>query len=351
MMFLQFRHFLRRFVRNPPATVRVVTLLVSILAYGTTGFLYFELPGNPALTWIDGFWYSIVTVTTIGYGDLAPKTLEGRALVAFPLMFVGIGLLGYVLSLAASTLVEAKAKELHGMSSFKFKNHLVIINFSDVGKVDRILDELAGDPDFIRSKEVVLVDEDLVELPGILAQRGVHFVRGNPTRDETLSRASVDDASHAIILSKHAADPKSDSLSVAITVAIEARSPRVVTVVECVDAMTEELLRKAGCDSVVCASRFDAHFLSHELLNPGVQRVVEQLTSNRSGQQLFLTSCDKSSLSYERLAAWCRERGHLPVGIRRGHETTLNPPPDFNVAAGDQIISIGDRRLPRLVEV
>ena len=55
------------------------------------------------------------------------------------------------------------------------------------------------------------------------------------------------------------------------------------------DFSAQELLKKAGCDGIVCTSRFDAHFLSHELLNPGVQEVVEELTSNLRGQKVYLT--------------------------------------------------------------
>ncbi|MCL4751824.1 MAG: hypothetical protein KJ015_16735 [Myxococcales bacterium] len=87
------RFFSRRVLQHPPAPLRVSVLMLAILAYGTTGYLYFELPENPSLTWMDGAWYSIVTMTTVGYGDFFPKSLGGRLLVAVPLMFFGIGLL------------------------------------------------------------------------------------------------------------------------------------------------------------------------------------------------------------------------------------------------------------------
>jgi voltage-gated potassium channel len=102
-------------------------------------------------------------------------------------------------------------------------------------------------------------------------KRGLMFVRGNPTRDETLTRAAVDTAATALVFSKKPGDPHSDDKNIAITLAIEGRTPKVQTVVECVDFSAQELLKKAGCDGIVCTSRFDAHFLNHELLNPGVQ--------------------------------------------------------------------------------
>lgn len=351
MIHVLLRFLSRRLLRQPPPFVRVAALLVAILAYGATGFLYFELPRNPQLTWADGLWWSFVTMTTVGYGDLYPATPGGRFVIAVPLMFFGIGLLGYVLSLSASTLIEAKSKELHGMVKLKLKGHLVIFNFPHLAKVLRLLDEVEHESKFGASVEVALVDEDLVELPPELADRRVRFVRGNPTRDETLNRACIDDAGHAIVLSKRAGDPGADALNVAITLAIEARARSVRTVTECADFATQELLRKAGCDSVVCTSRFDAHFLSHELLNPGTQDVFDELTTSLHGQQIFMTAFEMpAAVPFALVARACQKQGHLALGVRRGATRSLNVEGDYEVRPGDQVISIGPRRMPPLRE-
>jgi voltage-gated potassium channel len=341
--------FLRFFVlavRHPPAMLRVGLMLLAILLYGSTGFLYFEGPARPELRIGDGLWYSLATVTTVGYGDLAPATLGGRVVVALPLMVVGISLLGYVLSISASTLVQSKAKELHGMTEHRLHGHLVIFNFPSVAKVERLLDEIAADREFSAGRKVLLVDERLEELPAELERRGVLFVRGNPTREETLQRASVDHATHAIVLAQKPGDPHSDDLNVAVTLAIESKRRKLFTVVECIDYETEELLRKAGCDRVVCTSRFDAHFISHELLSPGVQEVVEKLTSNLRGQRLHVTPFEsKKSSPCSVVAERCRGRGHLLLGVKRAGAPQLNLAPDFVIEPGDRLITIGAERL------
>lgn len=336
----------RRIISHPPAPLRITALMLAVLAYGTTGFLYFEVVRNPNLSWADAFWWSVVTVATVGYGDLYPATPGGRFAVAFPIMLFGIGLLGYILSLAATALVQAKVKEVSGMGSLKLNNHLLVINFPNLAKIERLLDELAHDSEMGSSIDVVLIDEDLPELPPELVKRHVRFVRGNPARDETLARASVDTAKCAVVLGKRAGDPHSDDLTLAITLAIEARAKGVHTVVECVDFASEELLRKAGCDSIVCTSRFDAHFLSHELLNPGVQEVIEDLTSNLHGQQIYLTpyTGDKT-MRFSDIQAYCQKQGHLALGVQRKHERALNVDGNYEVKPNDRVISIGPKRM------
>ncbi len=339
-----FRMFTRRVVRNPPGHVRVAVLLFAILAYGTSGFLYFELPGKPDLSWADALWWSLVTLTTIGYGDLFPSTPGGRFLVAVPLMFFGIGLLGYVLSMAASKLIEAKSRELSGMSKVSFREHVVIFNHPSVEKVVRIVDELRLDPLFAH-KEFVLVDEHLETIPSELFERHLHFVRGNPARDQTLGRANIDAASHAVVLSKSPGDAHSDDLALAVTLAIETRAPGVRTIAECVDPENEELLRKAGANSVVGAGRYEAHFVANEVLHPGVQDVMGELLTI-SGQQLHLVPT--SAKTFGAASAAAGKHGHIAIGIRRGEQTHINVSADRLLEAGDVVVTIGDRRVERL---
>ena len=343
MMPLLISYFMKNVVRNPPQVLRVLILMLAVLVYGASGFLYFELPGNPDLTWGDGFWYTIVTIATVGYGDFFPKTPGGRFLVGWPIMVIGIGLLGYALSLVATALITSKTREVRGMSSFNLKDHLVIINFPGLAKILRVLEELYLDSSFDRHRRIVLIDEHLDELPPELQKRGVHYVRGNPARDETLTRASIDRASHAIVLCRTPGDPVSDNLNVAITLAIEGRCRSVDTVVECADPASEELLHKAGSDRVVCTARFDSLFLSQELLNPGVQDVISDLFSARGGQQIYFTTVSKTE-TFRELAERCRKMGHLALGMSVAGNVKLNVSDDTQISTGEQVITIGATR-------
>jgi voltage-gated potassium channel len=218
---------------------------------------------------------------------------------------------------------------------------LVIVNFPNLSKVTRTVDELRHVNALGPTLDIVLVDADLEELPPELERRHVHFVRGCPSRDETLTRADIDDASRAVILAKRPGESSSDNENLANLLAIEARKPSVRTVVECVDEGTIELLHKAGCDNVVCSSRFDVHFLGSEMVNSGTQEVIDELLDAMTGEQLFFTPFDGPATTFGVLAERCRQLEHIAIGVRSGKRPKLRPAASHKVESGDAVISIG----------
>jgi voltage-gated potassium channel len=338
--------FMLHIVLQPSMAMRALIMLLAVLAYGTTGFLYFERPGAPDLTWPDALWYCLVTMTTVGYGDYFPKTVGGRFFVGVPLLVLGIGLLGYLLSFVATTLITARNKETQGMNPSSAQEHVIVIHYPGPSRMIRLIDELLRDASIGPQTRIVLVDPDLPELPAELILRHVHYVRGDPARDETLLKAGLDRARHAVVLLRQNAGPAADALNVAVTLAIEARCEQVNTVVECIEPGTEELLRKAGADRIVCAARLDALTVTQELLNPGAQDILADLLSTTSGQQLYTAPVRFSpGCTVVQLRSSAAAKGHVLIGLQRAGQHILNPSDQLTLAEGDKAITIGDRRL------
>jgi len=68
---------------------------VGFLLASATGFYIFEKKAWPDLTYSDSLWWSLVTAMTVGYGDVYPKTWQGRWLVAAPTILLGVGFLAH----------------------------------------------------------------------------------------------------------------------------------------------------------------------------------------------------------------------------------------------------------------
>jgi hypothetical protein len=91
-----------RFVAQSPGRACVYLLLVSVIAGGGM----FSLVEDKS-SWIDGMWWAIVTLTTVGYGDYSPATIAGRWVAAF-VMAGGIGSVAILTGILADEIREAK---------------------------------------------------------------------------------------------------------------------------------------------------------------------------------------------------------------------------------------------------
>ncbi len=326
----------------------VCVAAAAVVALSSWGFLYFESAARRELTWWDALWWSIVTMTTVGYGDYYPSTPGGRYLVGIPTMIVGIGLLGFILSEIATYVLETTNRRLRGRARMDEEGHILLVNYPSLERICDVVDQIMFD---VRGKDktVVLVCDTLQELPVELVERGVKFVKGPPARDETLSRAAAREADAALILSRDPRDPASDMYNLAVALSLEQLNPDIYTIVECVDKVNVSILRKSGCDRVVCTSSFTSNLLVQELLDPGAKEVLEQLSSNTYGQQIYmvrLKGVGREGIPFfSLLEAALKNEGVLPLGVKRKGRVMLNPGMQFNVAPDDEVVLVAPARL------
>lgn len=89
----------------------VAFIAAAVLGTGTVFYHYVE-----SLSWLDAFYFSTITLTTVGYGDIVPKTDPGKIFTIFYVLF-GVGIIAATLNLlikgAATRRIE-KFRERHG---------------------------------------------------------------------------------------------------------------------------------------------------------------------------------------------------------------------------------------------
>lgn len=330
---------------------KVFIAVGAILWFSASGFMYFELPAHPELKWSDAFWWALVTMTTVGYGDFFPQSTWGRFLVGLPTMLFGISILGYLLSTVAAYLIESKSKELRGMKRITDTDHILLIHYSGLDRVVQLVHELRSDP-ATAAKALVLIDNDLDELPPELAALDVRFVKGYPAREAVLDLANFRKASHAMILAKDPKDRRSDDLNLAVAVTLERLEAKIHTVAECVDHESMEVLRHTGCDGLVCGARFSSSLLVQELLDPGVQSVFDELASVQVGQQIFMIPITRmNSWTVRELKGWADSHHFVLLGLQRKASLMLNPEDHTAVTETDKAVLVGKQRLTEVCTV
>lgn len=158
---------------------RILFIIGTIIVISSLGLYWLE----PRLSLGDAFWWSIVTLATVGYGDISPVTLGGR-IIAIVIMFFGIGILATFSATIASVLVDKKIRGELGMSSYNFEEHMILCEWNHRARV--ILDEIRAEPQ-TRETPIILI-ANIERKP--INDENLFFIRGTVC-DETLNRANL----------------------------------------------------------------------------------------------------------------------------------------------------------------
>ena len=320
---------------------RLLLVLVILILVSTVGILIFE----PNITPINAFWWSIVTLTTVGYGDIAPTTLGGR-LIGILIMFFGIGLLGMFTATIASVFVENKLQESRGMKSYNFTGHILLCGWNL--RAREILREFRTDPR-TREAPVVLI-ADIETKP--VNDKQLYFIQGE-VNEESLQRANLAQAATVVILGDNRLDENArDAKVVLSTLTVESLNPNVYTIVELVNEANVRHCERARADEIIVGNEFSSRLLARAALDHGISKVLSELLSSRYGNELYKIPVPADLVGRSFLEVFTemkRTRQATVLGVQKGGNGRVlsNPPADYQIAAADNLIIIADSRLAK----
>ena len=264
--------------REVGAGILLLILIGSIVGNALT-FFFFDRGVDPerAITLADAFWYSIVSITTIGYGDFSATSLGARIGTGVFVVFVGLAAFTSAVGIGVDWILEMQYRERSGMGSPRARNHLLIVNFPNERRVRQIIGEFLRDPRH-RDDEIVIVTDQIETLPFTVPN--VHFVRGSPLEEETYRRAGADIARQAIVLSTGYDDPNTDSVAASIVSLLEHVNPQISSVAECLNVDHSLLFQGAKNVSLAYTFRISNNLMVQEAQDPGVNKLTHAITSN-----------------------------------------------------------------------
>jgi len=282
----------------------------------------------------DGYWWSIVTMTTVGYGDKYPVSIGGR-IVAVPLMIIGIGILGLLIGVISEGILSLRSRLMKGYGSITFKDHILICGWN-ASKVDTIINEIRGGSALTKTP-VVLVNDVLDENP-YESDKEVYYVRGLQSDSQTLKRANIMNCSKAIIIAEND-NPKTDDTTILTVLQIESLNKEIFTCAELVDMSKSDLLRKANCDEIVAASDFSVKLLVQSIEDPGLSIILSDMISNSYGVQVdsHVVKSEFVGKKYSDMFNSMYDSDMLPIAIKHDEKHIVNPPKD-TILKGDDIV-------------
>lgn len=299
---------------------------------------------EPEKAFADWLWWSVVTVTTVGYGDITPASPVGRT-IGILLMFFGIGVLSMLTAAIAGFFVELNLRRQRGMVSVELKDHFIFCDWN--ARATEIHVQLRADPR-TADTPIVVLSSRLGECP-IDRHRdpNVHFLRGDPTDEHALAQAGLATASTVLVLGDDTLDESSrDARVVLITLAVEELRRDVYTLVELAQEGNAKHCRRANADEIIVGGELSARLIANSAIDHGLSKVVGELLSATWGNDLqkFLLPAELHGKGFlDAVVELKRMNNSIALAVERGGEVTTNPPADFELRSGDHLILISGR--------
>jgi voltage-gated potassium channel len=319
-----------------------LSIIAGIILVGTFGYMLIE-----SWSWFDSLYMTVITLATIGYGEVKPLTDGGRWFT-IGLIFVGVGVFGFLIANIVQAVVETGiAAALGRRKVFKdisqLKDHFILCGAGRVGL--RVVDELAN-----RNVDFVVIEHDESVAEKLLTQGHLVLI-GDATDEKVLEGARAQSAKTLITAAS------SDAENVYITLTARGLNPDIYIVARANDQAAERQLMRAGANKVVSPVLIGSHRMAQAALSPAVADFLESTTKTEeldlNFEQIYIGA--DSPLNGARLkdSGIRSEHNAMVVAITpREGERIFNPSGDHILRAGDLLIAIGTRNgLVKLVEI
>ncbi|EKQ53892.1 MAG: K+ transport system, NAD-binding component [Methanobacterium sp. Maddingley MBC34] len=301
----------------------ILILVLGIIAYGTIGFHFIE--GQP---WIVSFYWTFVTIGTVGYGDYSPKSPLGM-FFTISLIVLGIGTFALAIESLVNLIFKRQQMKLMGLINVERSKHVVICGWTE--STVECIKEIG------KTSEIFVLDENEQVQKNAL-KNGANFVHGDPTRIKDLEKANVKGAQAVIV------DMESDSKTIHCILSIRKVDQKVRVVAEAQRYENIEQIKLAGASQVISPFVISGR-LMYKSIDDGyeamfVQDVLAEHTSREMREVKISAESQFNGLSI--VEADIHERtGVVVVGVGRDGELTIDPPRDYTLETGDVVLGIG----------
>ena len=316
------------------ARIKVAMALAAIngvLAFGTLGYKLL-MPWS----WFESFYFSLITITTIGYGEPLDLTDEARFFNAI-LIILGVGTLGYGLSVLAQSIISSEIVDSIGKRRMikdiaRLENHYIVCGAGRVGR--RVASAIVSH----RSK-CVMIEIDELKAEQYL-EEGYRMLVGDATSEEVLKLAGIEQASGLVCALG------SDAENLYTTMTAREMNADLLIVTRGIEESAVQRLTKGGADRVISPVVTGAHHMAHVLLKPAVADFIELATM---AEKLEL-EIEQIQIAAESVLAGKTLRESkihaqlnvMIIAIKRGEEPMrFNPTADTVMQAEDALMAMG----------
>ena len=244
--------------------------LLGSLMYGTAGSYALRDEFTNLSTATDAFYYTLVTASTVGYGDVTPQSQQAKL---FGMSVVVLGTASFAIALGSllGPAIEKRLSEALGnMTDAQLdllENHVLVLGHGDL--TEPIIEELTG------AIEFVVITSD-TETATQLQQRDIAVLTADPSDEDPLQRAGIEDAVAVVAATNNDAQ---DALAI---LTAKTLNPDVNIVAAATDRENIEKLRRAGANTVISPAVLGGHLIVQSALGrEGMENIADHLLDVR----------------------------------------------------------------------
>ena len=310
----------------------ILAALTGVVAFGTLGYMVIE-----RWSWFDALYMTVITLATIGYGEVRPLSDAGRGFTIV-LVILGLSVVTYVISSLNQHFFEHWFGEVFWRSRVssrieKVSGHYILCGCGRVGHLVRREFEDAGVP-------FVVIESNPVHARR-LAGEGVLVVEGDATEEKTLDQAGIVRAAGLVTTLPD------DAGNVYVSMTARGMNPSLVIVARASDESIESKLRKAGANRIISPNAMGGRMMARALLMPEVMDFLQIATSRGNVdlqiEQFSVGAAEEGAVRAGTTVGRMREMHRVAVIAIRKRTGDLfeMPAPETLIENGDTLIVIG----------
>ncbi len=301
-------------------------LTLFFLFVGTAGYVVIE-----HYTPLEAIYMAVITITTVGYGEIHTLSEAGRVFTMFLLLF-GVGSLAFAAHSFTESMLErasspARGKRIMEKKISRLENHTIICGHGRVGGAAAAHLAEAG-KDFV-------VLESSKEQCALLQEQGFLYLTGDATCEKTLTSAGIKTAGSLLALLN--SDP--DNLFTVLTA--RELNPTLHIVARSESASAESKILRAGADSIISPYASAGRRVAGKIMARARKRhpgIIVSETALPGSQSKWVSVNEESGLAEHAVQAASLFLEGQVLGIRRDGKDILAPTPDTQLMLGDKLL-------------
>lgn len=319
-----------------------IGLVASLCLIGSVGYHFIE-----GMSWLDGLYMTVVTITTVGFAEVKPLDDAGRWFT-MGLIFTGVGTAYYGFAAVTEAVVGGQLRAIMGKTAMdrrirQLKNHIIICGYGRFGRV--VVDALNQQRE---PPQMVLIEID-PDKQAELERLGIYYVAGSALDEDVLEHAGIHAASDIVIATS------SDPDNVFISLSAREKNPSIRIHARAESDLGLRHLQLAGADRAISSYQYSAMRIAAAISRPAALDFLSIIFPGGNGVTIEEVRVSANCQLLDRTIVQVEH--DLPrmriIALKRDKvEISIAPEPHTQFEVGDLLIAVGaEDSVKRLAEM